>query len=120
MSRLCRGNAPHFCANCGSIFEAKTDEDLLQNAVSPPPASGDVERLTQENTRLRSIIKFHDLDAEWNPPPAYDPNFGDDVRCRCGHPYCRHFDTYEDMRPVGCKYCECERFATHPTSGEQA
>jgi hypothetical protein len=36
---------------------------------------------------------------------AYDPNFGDDRLCTCGHPYYRHFDTYEDMYPVGCKYC---------------
>ena len=35
----------------------------------------------------------------------YDPTFGDDVECECGHAYYRHFDTYEDMAPVGCKYC---------------
>ena len=35
----------------------------------------------------------------------YDPEYGDDVECECGHPYRRHFDTYEDMAPVGCKYC---------------
>jgi len=35
----------------------------------------------------------------------YDPNFGDDVECECGHAYYRHFDTYEEMEPVGCKYC---------------
>ena len=38
----------------------------------------------------------------------YDPNFGDDKLCKCGHKYYRHFDTFEDMRPVGCKYCMCE------------
>ena len=43
---------------------------------------------------------------------AYDPNFGDDKNCICGHPYYRHFDTYDDMYPVGCKYCygQCEEF----------
>jgi hypothetical protein len=40
----------------------------------------------------------------------YNPAFGDDKICRCGHKYYRHYDTYEDMAPVGCKYCECERF----------
>ena len=35
----------------------------------------------------------------------YDPTFGDDVLCECGHPYYRHFDSYEEMSPVGCKYC---------------
>ena len=35
----------------------------------------------------------------------YNPDYGDDIVCRCGHPYYRHFDTYEDMYPCGCKYC---------------
>jgi hypothetical protein len=38
-------------------------------------------------------------------PMGYDPAFGDDRLCECGHSYYRHFDTYEDMAPVGCKYC---------------
>jgi hypothetical protein len=38
-------------------------------------------------------------------PPRYDPLYGDDKLCDCGHPYYRHFDTYDDMAPVGCKYC---------------
>lgn len=40
----------------------------------------------------------------------YDPNFGDDKECKCGHVYYRHFDTYENMKPVGCKYCGCYTF----------
>jgi len=40
----------------------------------------------------------------------YDPNFGDDKECTCGHPYYRHFDSYENMAPVGCKYCHCFKF----------
>lgn len=41
----------------------------------------------------------------------YNPKYGDDKICkRCGHFYYRHFDTYEDMDPVGCKYCECHKF----------
>jgi hypothetical protein len=40
-------------------------------------------------------------------PHAYNPQFGDDKLCACGHRYYRHFDTYEDMAPVGCKYCGC-------------
>lgn len=35
----------------------------------------------------------------------YDSSFGDHVKCKCGHPYYRHFDSYEGMAPVGCKYC---------------
>lgn len=40
----------------------------------------------------------------------YNPNYGDDKKCVCGHPYYRHFDTYDDMYPCGCKYCACRTF----------
>lgn len=40
----------------------------------------------------------------------YNPNYGDERVCTCGHSYYRHFDTYDDMRPVGCKYCMCYQF----------
>jgi len=43
-------------------------------------------------------------------PPLYDPEFGNYRICKCGHHYHRHFDSYEDMEPVGCKYCYCETF----------
>lgn len=41
-------------------------------------------------------------------------------RCACGHPYRRHFDTYDDMAPVGCKYCGCSEFSpvTSPDHAE--
>ena len=35
----------------------------------------------------------------------YDPTYGDNKECLCGHSYYRHFDTYDDMAAVGCKYC---------------
>ena len=40
----------------------------------------------------------------------YNPKYGDDRQCKCGHSYYRHFDTYEDMRNIGCKYCQCWEF----------
>ena len=40
----------------------------------------------------------------------YNPNYGDNRTCCCGHSYYRHFDSYEGMEPVGCKYCECRVF----------
>lgn len=40
----------------------------------------------------------------------YNPDYGDDKLCKCGHPYHRHFDWMEDNVPVGCKYCGCYRF----------
>ena len=40
----------------------------------------------------------------------YNPAYGDDRICKCGHPYYRHFDTYDNMDPCGCKYCNCYDF----------
>ena len=40
----------------------------------------------------------------------YNPDYGDNKLCKCGHPYYRHFDSYEHMAPVGCKYCGCDEF----------
>jgi hypothetical protein len=40
----------------------------------------------------------------------YNPNFGDNRTCKCGHPYHRHFDSYENNAAVGCKYCSCGTF----------
>lgn len=45
--------------------------------------------------------------------PKYDKTFGDEKDCACGHPYYRHFDTYEGMYPVGCKYCTCSVWHRH-------
>jgi hypothetical protein len=40
----------------------------------------------------------------------YNPNYGDDRICKCSHSYYRHFDPYENMEAVGCKYCKCFLF----------
>lgn len=40
----------------------------------------------------------------------YNPDYGDERVCVCGHPYHRHFDSYEDMYAIGCKYCACYEF----------
>ena len=40
----------------------------------------------------------------------YNPEYGDGRLCECGHTYYRHFDSYEGMAPVGCKYCGCDEF----------
>ena len=41
---------------------------------------------------------------------GYNPDYGDDRVCECGHDYYRHFDSYENMDAVGCKYCKCREF----------
>lgn len=40
----------------------------------------------------------------------YNKAYGDDKECECGHAYYRHFDSYENMEPIGCKYCSCFHF----------
>lgn len=46
----------------------------------------------------------------------FNPNFGNDRECSCGHTYYRHFDTHDNMEPVGCKYCKCMEFTLPPSS----
>ena len=41
---------------------------------------------------------------------SYNPKYGDERVCKCGHLYYRHFDTYEKMSAIGCKYCGCTDF----------
>ena len=65
---------------------------------------------TQEAMALVAEAKALLLSAEDSEIPAYDPKFGDGRMCECGHTYYRHFDTHEDMEPVGCKYCSCGAF----------
>lgn len=38
---------------------------------------------------------------------VYNPNYGNDRLCKCGHTYYRHFDSDENMQPVGCEDCDC-------------
>ncbi len=40
----------------------------------------------------------------------YNPKYGNDRACECGHVYYRHFDSYDEMDPCGCKYCSCYIF----------
>jgi len=52
--------------------------------------------------KLDAILAAHPAETA-----AYDKTFGDERLCACGHPYRRHFDTYDEMQPIGCKYCDC-------------
>lgn len=62
-----------------------------------------------ECARVREIVRRAREEWERSPggPAAYDATFGDERECACGHSYYRHFDTYDEMAPVGCKYCDC-------------
>lgn len=69
---------------------------------------GEVDRLRKLNESLcERIAAQSELLSKKAEKVTYDPAFGDDRLCMCGHPYHRHFDSYEDMEPVGCKYCQC-------------
>ena len=46
----------------------------------------------------------------------YNPYYGDNRLCECGHKYYKHFDTCEDMWPCGCKYCGCTFIESGPYS----
>jgi hypothetical protein len=90
-------------------FEPHEWEAVTQ-AIRELAANQDLKINTTEEHVVGYICKtLRGYDA----PEVYDPNFGDDRECVCGHPYHRHFDSYEDMKPVGCKYsgqCGCEGF----------
>lgn len=46
---------------------------------------------------------------------SWNPEYNESTKCMCGHTYYRHFDTYEGMYPIGCKYCDCYTFELPPT-----
>lgn len=48
--------------------------------------------------------KVVSIEKDWNP------KFDQSAKCICGHRYERHFDSYDHMANVGCKYCDCREF----------
>jgi hypothetical protein len=58
-----------------------------------------------ENTELPYVISVRTVVEK-----HYNPKYGDDRICKCSHEYYRHFDTYENMHAIGCKYCPCSDF----------
>lgn len=49
----------------------------------------------------------------------YNPNYGDNRICKCGHAYYRHFDSYANMKDIGCKYCKCNKFEEDVELGKE-
>jgi hypothetical protein len=56
-----------------------------------------------EASKNEPYIKHETVVVEY----SYNPKYGDERVCKCGHTYYRHFDTYENMNACGCKYCQC-------------
>jgi len=47
----------------------------------------------------------------------YNPNYGDNRLCKCGHKYYQHFET-EEMIPTGCNSCDCFVFMQGEENGK--
>ncbi len=69
-----------------------------------------MKKLIEEFETKPSSIEKPYIIGNVNIEYRYNPQYGDNRICECGHPYYRHFDTYEDMISIGCKYCECYEF----------
>lgn len=55
------------------------------------------------SSALKKLLK-----VRLGTPPSWDSARDQEAECvECEHPYFRHFDSYDEMRPVGCKYCSC-------------
>lgn len=92
-------------ALCATAPEPTAGETILQ-IVRPAPWQ--LRRWRQLlGQQAERIAQLEALVVEQYGGLPYDPAFGDDRTCACGHRYERHFDTYDDMRPIGCKYCDC-------------
>jgi hypothetical protein len=61
-----------------------------------------------EMVKLVALYESGDTDdTDWQKPylytttvettGRYNLSYGDDIECKCGHPYYRHFDTYDNM-----------------------
>ena len=97
--QTCLGCGKHVddCNDCPAGTSDHLDKNLLHAAIT-------------------EVMREHHLEVkrEADGPEFFDPTFGDEKVCKCGHTYDRHFDSYDAMRPIGCKYChktgECSGF----------
>lgn len=64
-----------------------------------------VRLIEQEEITQHRDMSYVPTSTEDEIAEQYDETFGDNKECECGHPYYRHFDTYDNMSAVGCKYC---------------
>jgi len=90
--------------NCIAGIYRKICESL--NAQHAPE-----EGAIYQHTELGSAIIKSITNNPYITIRKYNPDYGDNRICECGHLYYRHFDSYENMDPVGCKYCgQCHTF----------
>ena len=92
----------------------KREKGLKKSWVWVYPEDRDALRKYAESLRAARESNSSDspyiIKVESKEERAYNPNYGDLRICKCGHPYERHFDSYENMNACGCKYCSCWTF----------
>lgn len=79
-----------------TLGEPKTEFGrMIKDAITPPKI--DPRNSPYIEKQIITVVRL------------YNPDYGDNRVCVCGHTYVRHFDTYEDPdhQDVGCKYCGC-------------
>lgn len=69
-----------------------------------------VERIEARSENAKLSVEINNFREVTNVIREYNPKYGDDRECQCRHEYYRHFDTYDNMRSAGCKYCDCDEF----------
>lgn len=100
---------------------AMSEEDIRYKYGDAPPELDFVRTTVEDAQALRDkldeLIKLHQesqlpylLETHTTVEKVYNPLYGDDKVCVCGHTYYRHFDSYDEMSNVGCKYCSCHDF----------
>lgn len=103
----------------GNVIIELTKEEakLLYGCIARTFAKGDmldagekVEKIILRQLAEDDVEKPYITETGVYTIHKYNPNYGDDRLCECGHPYHRHFDSYEDMEAIGCKYCTCYEF----------
>ena len=81
-----------------------------ENSPETPVSTTSVREIHRVTARIPEMPYFETRVLLQVVFKEYNPDYGDNKLCKCGHPYYRHFDSYEGMAPVGCKYCHCDEF----------
>lgn len=88
-------------------LDSKTSVQLVKildgSRLEPQESDWVGSRFYEHAAELPYIIKSHIVYTK-----HYNPDYGDSIKCVCGHIYAAHFDSYNAMEACGCKYCYCE------------
>lgn len=99
--------------NSGNCVDCVQRDESVSKLLEAARAVSHVVKNYGDYLALRKAIALFDEEPV-KPWPTYNSSFGDEKLCSCKHPYYRHFDSYDDMNPIGCKYCQCSRFDEEP------